>query len=421
MSSTPAAVVTDTKALEAPQTARDLGIRRNLTEDLALKTLYLHGELTLVELADSMCVSLGVIDELFNRLRKDQLCEVKGISGGIHRITTTNQGKTRALELMSTSQYAGPVPVSISEYVTRVRAQSVRDADVHEPDVRRAFGHLVLNRETLTQIGTAVVSGLSIFLYGPPGTGKTTIAEHLPAIYHDYVWVPYAVEIDNQIITLYDEHLHVASSQAVSEDHDRRWVLCRRPRIIVGGELTMEMLDLQFNPIAKFYSAPLQMKANNGVLIVDDFGRQRVRPEDLLNRWILPLDRKIDFLTLVGGNKFEIPFDLFVVFATNLDPAKLADAAFLRRIQTKVKIDYVSHEQFCEIFRNECEEFEIAYDAAVVEDLLKVLAAMDQPLRACYPRDVIRHIRWAARYERRKPELTSAAVAQACRNYFLSS
>ena len=406
--------------LTIPQTMPELGIRRSLVEDLALKVLYLQGELSLIQLADQMRVSYAIVEEVFERLRKEYLCEVKGMTGGVHRINATSQGKTRALELLSLNQYSGPAPVSLEEYVRRVREQSVRDVEVHEPDVERAFKHMVLRRETLTQLGTAIVSGRSIFLHGPTGTGKTAVAEVLPTIYHDYAWIPYAVEVDGQIITVFDAHVHERRDEPASRETDGRWVRCRRPRIVAGGELTIEMLDLQFNTITKFYSAPLQMKANNGVLIVDDFVRERIRPEELLNRWMVPLDRRIDFLTLAGGKKFEIPFDLFVVFATNLNPRTLADEAFLRRIQTKVKLDYVSPQEFHEIFGRVCAELGLAYDRAAVEELITMATEMRQPLRPCYARDIAQHILWAARYSGQSPHLDSTSVAQAWRDYFVS-
>jgi hypothetical protein len=204
-------------------------------------------------------------------------------------------------------------------------------------------------------------------------------------------------------------------------DQDGRCVLCRRPRVMVGGELTIQMLDLQFNSSTKFYSGPVQMKANNGLLIVDDFGRQRVSPEELLNRWVVPLDRRIDFLTLAGGKKIEIPFDIFVVFATNLDPAKLVDEAFLRRIQTKIKVDYVTPEQFREIFRRVALKYKLPYDAALADEVIRMIGQeYQEPLRACYPRDVIQQVVWRAGYLQKDPSLDRESLAQACRSYFLS-
>lgn len=267
--------------IEVPKKIKDLGVRRSLLEDLALKILYYEGELTLLELSKKMCVSFSIVELIFDRLRKEQLCEVKGMTGTVHRIAITSGGRSRALELLNLNHYYGPAPVSLEDYVARVRAQSIREAEVRPPQVKKAFSHLVLPEETLNQLGTAVVSGRCIILYGPAGTGKTAMAEGIPAIYGDRVWIPYAVEVDGQIITVYDSHLHGRYEEEESNlsEHDRRWVLCRRPRVVVGGELTLEMLDLQMNPLTKFYTAPLQMKANNGVLVVDDFGRQECGPK----------------------------------------------------------------------------------------------------------------------------------------------
>jgi hypothetical protein len=312
--------------------------------------------------------------------------------------------------------------VSLNDYIQRVQEQTVRRMDVHPADVEKAFAHLVIDAPTLTELGTAVISGRAIFLYGPPGTGKTSVAEALWLLLRqDPVWIPHAVAVDGQIITVYDPHVHLAVEERLPPDVDRRWVRCQRPRLVVGGEMTIEMLDLQFNPHTRFYAGPVQMKANNGLLIVDDFGRQRVRPEELLNRWVVPLDRNIDFLTLAGGKKIEIPFDMLLVFATNLDPATLVDEAFLRRIQTKIHLDNVPPQQFQEICLRVCVQLGITYDAEVTKHLIAVIEQeFRQPLRACYPRDIIQQICWTARYERREPQLDRGTVERACRAYFLS-
>lgn len=403
-------------------TIEGMGVPRNLLEDLTLKVLYLAGELSLHELARRMGLKLSMLEELFERLRRDQLCQVTGMEGNVHRITTTSGGKSRALELLTQNQYVGPAPVTLDDYISRIRAQSVRGMDIHPGDLKRAFEHLVLDDQILEQLGTAMMSGRSIFLYGPTGTGKTTIAETLTNLFHqDPVWVPYAVEVDGQIITVYDAVLHKTVQQPVASNYDARWVLCRRPHVLVGGEMTIEMLDLQFNSSTKFYAGPVQMKANNGLLIVDDFGRQRISPEELLNRWVVPLDRRIDFLTLAGGKKIEIPFDLLVVFATNLDPGKMVDEAFLRRIQTKIKVDYVTPEQFREIFQRACVKLNIKFDEGVVKKLIHMIGEdYNEPLRACYPRDILQQIVWHSQYLQQKPVLDDRSVAQACRSYFLA-
>ena len=370
-----------------------------------------------------MRVSLSVADELMRRLRAMQLCEVTGMHGNVPEIAITSQGRSRALDLLSLSQYADATPVSIGSYVDWVERQSVRKVDIHPQDVEKAFAHLVLDSRTLWQIGTAINSGGSIFLHGPTGVGKTTIAETLSRlIAENAVWIPYSLEVNGQIISIFDPLLHQAVSDAPSLDEaDARWVLCHRPVVTVGGELSMDMLDLQFDPNTRFYDAPVQMKANNGVLIIDDFGRQRVRPEELLNRWIVPLDRRVDFLKLAGGKKFKIPFEMLVVFATNMDPAKLVDAAFLRRIQTKVKIGSISDEQFCEIFRRVCKERGLEYDSTMLADVVEVIRSKQhQALRPCYPRDIVNQICWAARYERKEPIIEHASVMKAVENYFLS-
>ncbi len=404
----------------APNTIEELGIPQTLVEDITLKTVYLAGELMLDDLAAKLRVSFSVASELFRSLRRAEFCESKGTVNGIHRLTTTMQGRARALELLSQNQYTGPAPVSLIDYVNRVRAQSVKNFPVRRPLVEKAFEHLVIADQAVRQLGAAVISGTSIFLYGPTGTGKTSIAEAIPSIYHDSVWIPYAVEVDAQIITVFDPILHRQHANSESDNADPRWVRCRRPRVTVGGELTVEMLDLQFHPVSKFYAAPLQMKANNGVLIVDDFGRQRVRPEELLNRWTVPLDRRIDFLTLLGGRKLEIPFDLFVVFATNLDPAQLADEAFLRRIHNKIRIENLDREQFHQVFERLCRSCELPYDRAAIDYLADLLATeWKQPLRPCYPFDLINHILWTAQYAGESPRLDRETLTLACHSYFL--
>jgi predicted ATPase with chaperone activity len=404
-----------------PLTISETGVRQSTLEDLALKTLYLYGPFSVVELSERTRLSFEVANELYTRLRSEQHCQVTGMTGNIPVISLTMQGRLRAVELLAHNQYSGPAPISLASYVEQVRLQSVRNVEVHPEDVVQAFSHLVMDHATLWKLGTALNSGAAIFLYGPSGVGKTAIAETLSRVLaKDEVWIPLAVEVDGQIISVFDPVIHVRVPELEPGKRDERWVLCHRPTVLVGGELTVEMLDLQFNSMTRYYAAPVQMKANNGVLIIDDFGRQRLRPAELLNRWVVPLDRRIDFLTLAGGRKIEVPFEMLVVFASNMDPAELVDPAFLRRIQTKIKVGAITDEQFHEIFRRYATEMEIEADPEVVKYLIEIIrVSLKQELRGCFPRDVVNQICWAARFEGRKPQIDRPAVIRAVEAYFL--
>lgn len=404
-----------------PRSISEVGVRDTVLEDIALKALYTSGPFSVLDLGEHLRLSFEVATELFNRLRGKLLCEVTGMTGNVPYLAITSQGRTRALELLSHSQYSGAAPVSLASYVAQVRKQSVGNVEVHPPDVKRAFAHMVLEEKTLGQFGTALNSGQAILLYGPPGTGKTEIAVTLSKVLaEDSVWLPYAIEVDGQIITVYDPAIHKRTSDSDLDDRDNRWVRCQRPSVMVGGELTMEMLDLQFNPINKYYTGPMQMKANNGVLIIDDLGRQRIRPDELLNRWVVPLDRKIEFLTLAGGRKIEIPFEMLVVFASNIDPYEMMEAAFLRRIQTKIAVGPVSEDQFIEIFRRMAKEREIEFDPQLVRELISVLRGkLNVQLHGCFPRDLVNQICWFAKYEGRRPILDHDSLLRAVEAYFL--
>jgi hypothetical protein len=406
--------------LRKPETIAEAGVHRSVLEDLALKILYLFGPFSVLDLSKHLRLSLAVGDEIFHRMRTQQFCEVSGLSQNIPNLAITSRGRARALELLSLSQYSSAAPVSLGSYIDQVRQQSVRNVEVHQAEVERAFAHMVLDRRMLARFGTALNSGAPIFLYGTTGVGKTMIAETLSRLLAaDKVWIPFAVEVDGQIITVYDPVIHRAVEDSAPWSCDRRWILCHRPAVVVGGELTIDMLNLQFNPIAKFYVGPLQMKANNGALIIDDFGRQRLQPEELFNRWIVPLDRRIDFLTLAGGKTIEIPFELLVVFATNLDPGTMMEDAALRRIQSKIKIEAASDDQFREIFRRVAKEFDLDYDKSLLNEIISVIYCHSQLLRPCYARDIVNQVRWSAKYENRKPLLDRTSVMRAVEAYFL--
>ncbi len=404
-----------------PRSISETGVRDAVLEDIALKTLYASGPFSVIELSKQTRLSFEVAHDLFTRMRGKLLCEVVGMTSNVPQIAITSQGRSRALELLAQCQYYGAAPVSLASYVEQVRKQSVRNVAIRQPDVERAFSHLVFDRKTLAQFGTALNSGAPIFLYGPPGTGKTAAAESLSQVMaEDEVWIPYAVEVDGQIISVYDPVIHQPGKVEEPENRDLRWMRCHRPTVMVGGELTVEMLDLQFNPSTKYYVGPMQMKANNGVLIIDDLGRQRIRPEELLNRWVVPLDRRIEFLTMAGGMKIEIPFEMLVVFASNKNPLELMDPAFLRRIQTKIYIGPVSDGQFNEIFCRVAAANGIEVDSSIVKELISVLRdKLKQELLACHPRDLVNQVCWAARYEGIAPVLDRAALMRAVETYFL--
>jgi DNA polymerase III delta prime subunit len=399
------------------------GIRRGLLEDLALKILYLHGEMSLIQLGESMRLSLGVISEIFESFRRERFCEVKGMTGGTHRIVASEEGRQRAASLLSLNQYAGPAPVSLKDYSARVRMQSVQNVRIGVKDLQPAFQDLVVSPDLLLRVGTAVVSGTSMFLYGPPGTGKTSLAMRLPSVYSDSVWIPYAVEVEDQIITLFDPGVHQRTPGGEPEESDRRWVLCRRPCVITGGELSLETLDVQYNPVQRYSAAPAQMKANNGVLVLDDFGRQRARPQELLNRWMTALGMRVEFLTLPGGQKFEIPFDVMVVFATNIQPSELGDEAFLRRIPNKILVDYAQEDQFKEIFMREVSAAsrKIHVDPKDLDFLVNhITNDLKKPLCHCYARDILNQLFWASNYLEAKPEFNEDLARWACSNYFVT-
>lgn len=405
-----------------PRSIAETGVRGAVLEDIALKNLYLSGPFTISDLARQMRLGYEVAEQIFARLRSKVLGEVTGLAGTVPEIAITSAGRIRALELLAQSQYAGVAPISLESYLAQVRRQSAHGIAVRPADVQRAFSHLIYEDEVLAQFGTALNSGAPVFLYGPPGVGKSAAAEAFSRVMADSeVWVPYAVEIDGQIITVYDPVVHRAGESELAGEGDERWTRCKRPTVMVGGELTVEMLDLQLNPVTHYYDGPPQMKANNGVLVIDDFGRQRIPPEELLNRWVVPLDRRIDFLSLAGGRKFQLPFEMLVVFASNLDPATMLDPAFLRRIQTKIRIGAASDEQFCAIFRREASERRMEIDESVLADLIVTIReTLQEDLRACYPRDLINQVCWAARYNGVQPILDRAALRRAVKAYFVA-
>jgi hypothetical protein len=364
-----------------------------------------------------MKISPSIIHVLFEQMRKQQLVEVKGLTGQDYSFDLTTAGRNLAAERSQMCNYVGPAPVSLDEYSCAVKAQAAK-LKVNRAGLRRAFADLVVSDSLLDQLGPALVSQQSLFLYGPTGNGKTSYSERLLRVYQDSVVVPYAVEVDAQIITIYDPVVH-RTVPIDSPGLDPRWVVCRRPYITAGGELVAGLLDLQFDKTSGTYLAPLQMKANDGILVIDDFGRQAISPRELLNRWILPLDRRADYLSLSYGMKFEIPFELLVVFSTNLDPLDLVDDAFLRRLPNKVYVGDVEDQIFDLIFEREIGQQNIAAEAGNAEQLRRLCKLhSDGGLRACYPGDICRILLWISEYEERPVKITTTELERAVELYF---
>jgi predicted ATPase with chaperone activity len=410
-----------------PQSIEQTGLTLLFLAELALKTLYLRGQMTAAELATALGLPLAnVVDRILDFLKSEHLVEIRGGSGlsaSTYQYVVVDKGSEKAQEALGRSQYVGKAPVPLATYVASVKAQTIGQVQVTQEELARAFAHLVIPKETLNQLGPAFNSGKSIFLFGPPGNGKTTIAEVLVTLLRGEVVVPYAVEVDQQVIKVFDPVYHrVALDPIVAERlrFDHRWVVSKRPIVITGGELTLETLDLIFDEVSKFYEAPFQMKANGGILLVDDFGRQRVSPRDLLNRWIVPLEKRVDYLTLHTGKKIDIPFDMLIVFATNLDPVDLVDEAFLRRIRYKIGIDSPQVEQYEEIFRRMCQRKGIEYNAAALSQILAHYRKKNLGMRSCHPRDIMEQLIDTARFLGRQPALTPDLIDLACESYFVT-
>jgi predicted ATPase with chaperone activity len=408
----------------APKSVEETGLELTFIADLILKHILFMGEFRLADVAERVKLSMAIIDRAMEVLRRDKLVEVKGGTGYATMTYTfklTDQGKNRATELMDLCRYVGPAPVTLNDYRGMVEVQTVKSALVSEESTKRAFSHLVLGENVLKLLGPAMSSGKAIFLYGPPGNGKTAIAETVGRLLPDTAYIPYAITVGGQIISVFDPVNHVpADASTMADSVDQRWVLIRRPVVMTGGELNLRMLDLDFNPISKFYEASLQMKANNGLFIVDDFGRQQIDPQNLLNLWIVPLDRGIDFMTLHTGMKFSIPFDMLIIFSTNLEPKALVDEAFLRRIQYKIRVDHPSQEEFLAIFRMACHSAGVPFSEEAFDYLVdNYYRKLGVSFNACHPRDIVEHIIVNSRYYQRPARLTKESVDVAWRNYFV--
>jgi hypothetical protein len=399
-----------------PASLAELGLSDTLVNDLFLKHAAAAGNCTLTGLSQSLKLAVGCVEMVFRNLKSQQLIDVRGSQGEDYLFTLSMAGKKLAAERTQVSRYAGPLPVPLAHYELATRSQIGR-ARLNRETLGRAFQDLDLSSTLITRLGPALVSQKAMLLYGPSGTGKSSIAERILRVFNDVVAIPWAVEVEGNIIMVFDKAVHHPVGP-LPEDHDPRWVLCSRPSIIVGGELVPEMLELQKDAETGVYIAPLHMKANNGVFVVDDFGRQMISPRDLLNRWIVPLDRHIDYLATPAGIKFPIPFEVFVVFSTNLDPADLADEAFLRRIPNKIFVSAISAEVFDKIVDRRIEAAGWTVESGAGECLRQVCQERGGDLRPCYPRDIFGIIESVARFEERVPLLARAEIHEAADLYF---
>ncbi len=416
-----------------PSTLDAAGLSPDVLLELVLKTLHLGGALTSADLADRLGVTFSVVAPVIDQLKAHQLIEIVGTGGTgapSLRYRVTDSGRVRAALFLEHNHYVGRAPVPLDQYRRYVQAFSEHTVRKVTPGrLRQALSHLVVSDEVIDQIGPAVNTMHSLFLYGPSGNGKTVIAQALATLLRGDIAIPYAIEVEGCIIRVFDPVCHrpvlePSSGDRMSVDRgpgvDRRWIRCRRPFVTVGGELTLESLDLSFSPTTGFYHAPVQIAANCGLLLVDDFGRQRCPAYALLNRWLVPLETQQDFLTLQTGQKFEVPFTAFVLFTTNIRPAELVDEAFLRRVRYKVYVESPTREEFIRIFADYCRQVDVPFERSVAEALIdERLMPRRVALRSCQPRDLIDHALAAAEYSGQPRRLMPAFLAAACDNYFV--
>jgi predicted ATPase with chaperone activity len=404
----------------------ETGLNSQFLGDLALKIIYYASTITGHDVALRMRLPFqGVIDEILDTLKRESLVEVRGgnvLTSASYTYLVTSKGVDRASELIDRCAYAGPAPVSLGDYWVSVQAQSVTNVSVNQRDVHEAYGEMVISDKLMNQLGPAINSAQSIFLFGPPGNGKTSLAETASRLLGGAVYIPYAVEHDGQVIKVYDSTFHAAlemDDRRTMEAVDRRWVRSRRPVVVVGGELTMQALDLVYSAAGKFYEAPLQLKANCGMFLIDDFGRQQMAPRDLLNRWIVPLEKREDYLNMQTGQELTVPFDQLIIFSTNLEPASLVDEAFLRRIRYKIEVPNPTIEEFEEIFRRVCDSRAVPYDFGAVQFVLDYYDRRGIEPRCCHPRDLVDQMIDIAKYMELPRAFTRELLESAADSYFV--
>jgi hypothetical protein len=420
-----------------PTTVEETGISFGQLTDLCVKTIYQVGRVNARDISDRLSLPFaGVIEPVLSFLKREKFVEVVG-AGGLseqqYQYSLSDRGNERATEALDRNQYVGPAPVPFTDYVEVSKEQSIRRLSVDSGGVSDALGDLVMTETTRSLVGPAVNSGRTILLYGEPGNGKSSIAKGIRRMLKGQVLIPYAVDVNGQTIRVFDQRVHQPVDNAAFERRrndmvgmandprlDTRWVVCQRPLIIAGGELTLGDLELKYSPQSRFYIAPIQMKANCGVLVIDDLGRQLVRPQELLNRWILPMEGRVDYLSLLNGETIEVPFELLLVFSTNIPPSELGDEAFFRRIRHKIEVGDPDEISFLEILRRACELHSIPYaDAAGRYLIERFYRPTHRPLRGVHPRDIVDLLLDISSFQKRSPEFTPEWIDLACASYFI--
>lgn len=407
----------------APEELGDAGVSEGFLCDLALKHVGYLPDPTTASIAERLHLPRTLTEELLQHLYREKLIEVRlQTSIGATRYAMLDHGWERLARVQAICGYTGPAPVSLSDYTHMMRLQAVPSRPASLDTVHNAFHDLVLPESLLQTLGCVINSRRSLFLTGIPGTGKTAVSERINAALPGAIWIPYAVEIDGQIIRIYDSHCHrTAPDSETPAEYDHRWILIERPLVIVGGELTLDDTDLKWSESARFYEAPFQMKSNGGTLVIDDFGRQRVAPHDLLNRWIVPLERRVDYLTLVTGKKLEVPFEQLVVFSTNLEEKDLVDEAFLRRMGYRARVEPPTPAAYMEIFKRTAAARGLRCEQSCLDHLLNNYMIEHRVMKACEPRDILNRVTDICLFEGRPLELSPKLIDVAWRNYFGTS